>query len=257
MRILCTNDDGIHAPGLKVIEEIARELSDDIWVVAPELDQSGVSHSLSLNDPLRLREIGPRHFAVRGTPTDCVIMGARYLLGDKPPDLVLSGVNKGRNVAEDVIYSGTIAGAMEGVILGIPSFALSQEFGVDSRRNPHWDTARELGPGIIRKVLDAGIPADTVININFPNCAVADVKGITVARQGKRNQGFLRIEERRDGRGNPYYWIGFERILNPDAPAEGTDLAMLAANHVAVTPLHIDLTSANFSQRLAGVFAGS
>ena len=119
MRILCTNDDGIHAPGLKVIEEIARQISDDVWVVAPELDQSGVSHSLSLNDPLRLREVGPRHFAVRGTPTDCVIMGARHILKDKQPDIVLSGVNKGRNVAEDVVYSGTIAGALEGTILGL------------------------------------------------------------------------------------------------------------------------------------------
>src|SRR6204780_4484112 len=112
MRVLCTNDDGIHAPGLKVVEEIARALSDDVWIVAPELDQSGVSHSLSLNDPLRLREVGPRHFAVRGTPTDCVIMGARHILGETMPDLVLSGVNKGRNVAEDVVYSGTIAGAL-------------------------------------------------------------------------------------------------------------------------------------------------
>ena len=135
MRILCTNDDGIHAPGLKVLEEIARALSDDVWVVAPELDQSGVSHSLSLNDPLRLREVGPRHFAVSGTPTDCVIMGARHILGAKLPDLVLSGVNKGRNVAEDVVYSGTIAGALEGTILGLPSFALSQEFSVETARH--------------------------------------------------------------------------------------------------------------------------
>ncbi len=251
MRILCTNDDGIHAYGLKIVEEIARELSDDVWVVAPELDQSGVSHSLSLNDPLRLREVGPRHFAVRGTPTDCVIMGARHILGDKRPDLVLSGVNKGRNVAEDVIYSGTIAGAMEGVILGIPSFALSQEFGVDSRRNPHWETSRKLAPDIIKKVLATGIPPDTVMNINFPNCAAEDVKGVTVARQGKRNQGFLRIDERRDGRGNPYYWIGFERLANIDPPGEGTDLAMLAMHHVSVTPLHLDLTAAAYSSKLA------
>src|SRR5262249_57392309 len=121
MRILCTNDDGIHAPGLKVVEEIASALSDDVWVVAPELDQSGVSHSLSLNDPLRLREIGPRHYAVRGTPTDCVIMGVRHILHDGLPSLVLSGVNRGQNAAEDVTYSGTIAGAMEGTILGIAS----------------------------------------------------------------------------------------------------------------------------------------
>jgi 5'-nucleotidase len=253
MRILCTNDDGIHAYGLKIVEEIARELSDDVWVVAPELDQSGVSHSLSLNDPLRLREIGPRHFAVRGTPTDCVIMGARHILGDKRPDLVLSGVNKGRNVAEDVIYSGTIAGAMEGVILGIPSFALSQEFGVDSRRNPHWETGRRLGPGIIRKVLAAGIPPDTVMNINFPNCAADDVKGVTVARQGKRNQGFLRIDARHDGRGNPYYWIGFERLANVQPPGEGTDLAALENGHIAVTPLHLDMTATAFSNKLVDV----
>jgi 5'-nucleotidase len=255
MRILCTNDDGIHAYGLKIVEEIARELSDDVWVVAPELDQSGVSHSLSLNDPLRLREVGPRHFAVRGTPTDCVIMGARHILADKWPDLVLSGVNRGRNVAEDVIYSGTIAGAMEGVILGIPSFALSQEFGVDSRRNPHWETGRRLAPGIIRKVLAAGIPPETVMNINFPNCAAEDVKGVTVARQGKRNQGFLRIDERHDGRGNPYYWIGFERAAVIEPPGEGTDLAALAINHVAVTPLRLDMTAAAFSERLVDVLA--
>lgn len=256
MRILCTNDDGIHAPGLQVIEAIARQLSDDVWVVAPELDQSGVSHSLSLNDPLRLREVTPRHFAVRGTPTDCVIMGARHILRDKRPDLVLSGVNKGRNVAEDVIYSGTIAGAMEGVILGIPSFALSQEFGMDSRRNPHWDTAEAMAPDIIRKVLAAGVPAETVININFPNCAVDEVQGVTVVRQGKRNQGFLKIDERHDGRGNPYYWIGFERLAHVDPPGEGTDLAALAANRIAVTPLHIDLTATGFSSRLMEVLAG-
>ncbi len=154
--------------GLKVIEEIARQISDDVWVVAPELDQSGVSHSLSLNDPLRLREVGPRHFAVRGTPTDCVIMGSRHILGDKGPDLVLSGVNKGRNVAEDVVYSGTIAGALEGTILGLPSFALSQEFSMETRNKPLWDTALKFGPDVIRNVMKLGVPRDTVINVNFP-----------------------------------------------------------------------------------------
>ena len=121
---LITNDDGIHAPGLDVCEEIARALSDDVWIVAPEYDQSGVSHSLSLNDPLRLREVADKHFAVKGTPTDCVIMGIRHIMADNPPDLLLSGVNRGQNVAEDVTYSGTIAGAMEGTTLGVPSFAL-------------------------------------------------------------------------------------------------------------------------------------
>ena len=135
MRILITNDDGIHAPGLDACEKIARALSDDVWIVAPETDQSGVSHSLSLNDPLRLRQVGDRKYAVKGTPTDCVIMGARHIIPDMP-DLVLSGVNRGRNAAEDVIYSGTVAAAMEGTVLGIKSFALSQAYSSASRQEP-------------------------------------------------------------------------------------------------------------------------
>jgi 5'-nucleotidase len=250
MRILCTNDDGIHAPGLKIVEQIARELSDDVWVVAPELDQSGVSHSLSLNDPLRLRDVGPRHFAVRGTPTDCVIMGSRHILGDKGPDLVLSGVNRGRNVAEDVVYSGTIAGALEGTILGLPSFALSQEFSMETRNKPLWETALKFGPPILRKVIAAGVPKNTVVNINFPACAPEDVAGVLVTRQGKRNLGFLKIDERRDGRGNPYFWIGFERAAMIDAPAAGTDLAALAERCVSVTPLRLDRTDDAFAEVL-------
>jgi 5'/3'-nucleotidase len=253
MRILCTNDDGIHAPGLKVMDEIARALSDDVWLVAPELDQSGVSHSLSLNDPLRLREVSPRHFAIRGTPTDCVIMGSKHILGEKGPDLVLSGVNKGRNVAEDVVYSGTIAGALEGTILGLPSFALSQEFSLGTRNSPPWESALKFGPQIIRKVLAAGVPKNTVINVNFPACAPDEVQGIRVTRQGKRNLGFLKIDERRDGRGNPYFWIGFERAAGLDTPDEGTDLAALAAHYVSVTPLRLDRTDEAFSGALNGI----
>src|SRR6201986_2367167 len=165
MRILVTNDDGIHAPGLAACEEIARALSDDVWIVAPETDQSGVSHSLSLNDPLRLREVDERHFAVKGTPTDCVIMGARHVLDGKDIDLVLSGVNRGRNVGEDVIYSGTVAGAMEGTVLGIPSIALSQAYKSRSGQPPHWDTSLRFAPDIIRRVLDQGLPSDVLINV--------------------------------------------------------------------------------------------
>jgi len=249
-RILCTNDDGIHAPGLKVVEEIARALSDDVWIVAPELDQSGVSHSLSLNDPLRLREVTPRHFAVRGTPTDCVIMGARHILGDKLPDVVLSGVNRGRNVAEDVVYSGTIAGALEGTILGFPSFALSQEFSIETRDKPLWETALKFAPDILRKVMKEGVPRNTVININFPSCAPEEVRGVRVTRQGKRNLGFLKVDQRRDGRGNPYFWLGFERAAMMETPAEGTDLAALAARYVSVTPLRLDRTDEAFSEAL-------
>ncbi len=250
MRILCTNDDGIHAPGLKIVEEIARALSDDVWIVAPELDQSGVSHSLSLNDPLRLREVTPRHFAVRGTPTDCVIMGARHILGDKMPDIVLSGVNRGRNAAEDVVYSGTIAGALEGTILGFPSFALSQEFSLETRHKPLWETALKFAPDILRKVMKEGVPKNTVININFPSCAPDEVRGVRVTRQGKRNLAFMKVDERRDGRGNPYFWLGFERAAMMDTPAAGTDLAALAERYVSVTPLRLDRTDEVFSEVL-------
>src|SRR5216684_2138668 len=169
MRILITNDDGIHAEGLDVCAEIGRALSEDVWVIAPEFDQSGVSHSLSLNDPLRMREVGERHFAVKGTPTDCVIMGVRYLMKQKP-DLVLSGVNRGRNCAEDITYSGTVAGAMEGTVLGIPSFALSQAYAFTTKHAPYWETAIKHAPDLIRRVLKTGMPRDVLVNINFPDC---------------------------------------------------------------------------------------
>src|SRR5947209_6626331 len=165
MRILITNDDGIHSEGLDICTEIGHALSEDVWVIAPEFDQSGVSHSLSLNDPLRLREVAERRFAVKGTPTDCIIMGARHVMKGRPPDLVLSGVNRGRNAGEDVIYSGTVAGAVEGTILGIPSFALSQAYRSRSGQPPHWATAVRFSPAIIRRVLDAGIPRDLLINV--------------------------------------------------------------------------------------------
>jgi 5'-nucleotidase len=163
MRILVTNDDGIHAEGLEVCEKIARELSDDVWVVAPEYDQSGVAHSLSLNDPLRLRQVAERRFAVRGTPTDCVIMGARHVLNGKGPDLILSGVNRGRNAGEDVIYSGTVAGAVEGTVIGVPSLALSQAFGARTGRAPHWDTSLQFAPDIIRRVIAQGRPRQSLL----------------------------------------------------------------------------------------------
>jgi 5'-nucleotidase len=252
MRILLTNDDGVHAHGLDVLEEIARTLSDDIWVVAPETDQSGVSHSLSLNDPLRLREISPRRFAVKGTPTDCVIIGTRHILSDGMPDLVLSGVNRGRNAAEDVTYSGTVAGAIEGTVLGIPSFALSQAYAAATRKDPHWDTARTFGPDIIRRVLADGMPRDVFVNINFPDCPPQAVKGVAVTSQGKRNQELLRIEPRYDGRGNPYYWIAFERAP-AQAQSDGTDLSALAENLVAVTPLRLNMTDDPFLTKLTGI----
>jgi 5'-nucleotidase len=253
MRILVTNDDGIHAEGLDVCEKIARSLSDDVWVIAPEYDQSGVAHSLSLNDPLRLRQIDDRRFAVRGTPTDCVIMGVRHLLNGHDPDLVLSGVNRGRNAGEDVIYSGTIAGAMEGTVLGLPSIALSQAYNSRGGQPPYWDTALRYAPDIVRRALAKGIPADVLLNVNFPNCPPDAVKRIAVTTQGRRKQERLHIDKRTDGRGNPYYWIAYVRQTATKA-ASGSDLAALEENCIAVTPLKLDLTDDVTVERFAGLF---
>jgi len=253
MRILVTNDDGIHAEGLDVCEKIARELSDDVWVIAPEYDQSGVAHSLTLNDPLRLREVAERRFAVRGTPTDCVVMGARHVLNGKGPDLILSGVNRGRNAGEDVIYSGTVAGAVEGTVIGVPSVALSQAYGARSGRLPRWDTSLKYGPEIVRKVIAQGIPRDVLINVNFPDCPPDEVKRIAVTSQGRRRQERLHIDQRRDGRGNPYYWIAYAQ--HRFVPAEeGTDLAALEEHCIAVTPLRLDMTDEGYMVQLTKLF---
>ncbi|MCE1236685.1 MAG: 5'/3'-nucleotidase SurE [Hyphomicrobiales bacterium] len=251
MRILITNDDGIHATGLRVLERIARELSDDVWVVAPETDQSGKAHSLSLSDPLRLRKISDRHFAVRGTPTDCVIMGVRHIL-DAKPALVLSGVNRGANVADDVTYSGTIAAAMEGTLLGIPSVALSQAYAWSSDAQPDWRCAEAHGPAVLSRLLDAGVPAGTLINVNFPAREPDAVTGVAVTAQGARNDATVGVDPRVDGRGNPYYWIQYRPQTT--TPAEGTDLEALARGAVSVTPLRLDLTDHATRDRLASAF---
>jgi len=257
LRILVTNDDGIHAEGLDVCEQIARKLSDDVWVIAPEYDQSGVAHSLSLNDPLRLRQVAEHRFAVRGTPTDCVIMGARHLLDGKGPDLVLSGVNRGRNAGEDVIYSGTVAGAVEGTVIGVPSLALSQAYASRSGREPYWETSLRYAPDIIRRVVAEGIPRDVLINVNFPDCRPDEVKRIAVTAQGRRGgQERLQIDERKDGRGNPYYWITYVRQGFVPAPV-GTDLAALDERCIAVTPLRLDMTDEPYLTRLAQLFGES
>lgn len=253
MRILVTNDDGIHAEGLAVLEQIARQLSDDVWVVAPETDQSGVAHSLSLSNPLRLRQIEEKRFAVQGTPTDCVIMAVRSVMAEMKPDLVLSGVNRGQNVAEDVTYSGTIAAAMEGTLLGIPSIAVSQAYMAGDRTSIIWDCALQHAPGIIRRLLEEGIPDGILFNLNFPNVAPAEVAGVAVTAQGRRDQELMRLEPRRDGRGNPYYWIAFQR--GKHEPANGTDLRALAEKKISVTPLELDLTHEPTMTRFAQLFA--
>ena len=240
MRILLTNDDGIDSPGLHALREIAGQLSDDVWVVAPETNQSGASHSLSLHEPLRMRKIDDRAFAVRGTPTDSVIMGVRHVLKDKTPDLVLSGINRGANMAEDVTYSGTIAGAFEGTILGIRSIALSQAFGFESGKAIRWQTALAHAPELLRKLLALEWAPSCVMNINFPDREPGDVTGTMVTVQGRRDPGLLNIDERHDTWGNPYYWLAFERRRSN--AKEGTDLAAVYAGYISVTPLFLDLT---------------
>ena len=238
MRILLTNDDGIHAEGLAALERIARTLTDDVWIVAPETDQSGLAHSLTLSEPLRLRKVAEKHYALRGTPTDCVIMGVREVL-DKKPDLVLSGDNAGANMADDVTYSGTIAGAIEGTLQGIKSMALSQAYKHAGGRVVPWEVAETHAPDLIRKLIDVELPDGTFFNLNFPNCAPDDVKGIEVTSQGKLDFG-LSIEERADGRGFPYYWLRFgERRGDFRA---GTDIHAVKNDQISVTPLKLDLT---------------
>ncbi|HET7716345.1 MAG TPA: 5'/3'-nucleotidase SurE [Bauldia sp.] len=254
MRILLTNDDGIHAPGLGVLEAIARKLSDDVWVVAPETDQSGLSHSLSLNDPLRLREVNEHKFALRGTPSDCVIMAVRRLLGGKP-DLVLSGVNSGQNVADDVTYSGTVAGAFEGTLLGIPSIALSQAYTFeDGVRTIPWETAAAHAPEVIRKLVAFGFPPAIVYNINFPNRMPDQVEGVVITTQGRLTHG-LHIDARVDGRGNPYFWLAYRRERPDIAP--GSDLDALERGAISVTPLRLDMTAYDLGDPLRNHFAKS
>ena len=252
MRILLTNDDGVHAEGLATLERIARTLTDDVWVVAPETDQSGFAHSLSLSEPLRLRQIGERHFAVRGTPTDCVIMGVRKIMPE-PPDLVLSGVNSGSNVADDVTYSGTVAGAMEGTLLGIRSIALSQAYNVEEgARVVPWETTESLAPALLERLIATDLPAGVFLNVNFPNCRPEEVEETVVTSQGKLVYG-LWIDERQDGRGFPYYWLRFGRETSELVP--GTDMAALRDRRISVTPLKLDLTAHEVRESLQKALA--
>ena len=250
MRILVTNDDGIHAPGLEIAEKIARALTDDVWVVAPETEQSGASHSLTLTMPLRLREIAPKRYALTGTPTDCVMMGVAEIMKDGAPTLILSGVNRGSNLADDVTYSGTIAGAMEGCALGIPSIAMSQSYGWTENAKVNWGAAEEYGPPLVKKLVAAGWPDGTLININFPDTELGPVQGVEVTAQGKRDLQTAALERRVDARGNPYYWIGFKRVKSD--PAAGTDLHAIYNRKVSVTPLHMNLTERAVVDTLRG-----
>ncbi len=256
MRILCTNDDGVHAQGLAVLERIARTISDDVWVIAPETEQSGASRALTLSAPIRVREAGAKRFAVSGTPTDCVLLGVEELIRDGRPDLVLSGVNRGQNIAEDVTFSGTIAGAMQGMQLGIPAIALSQARDFRDGAQPiPWETAETFGPGIVRALLKQGWPQGVVMNVNFPDRLPEDVTEVEVTHQGFRDQHIVYADRRTDLRGQHYYWLGFRgKLSNPE---KGSDLRAIYEGRISVTPLHIDLTHRETIHALKGALGGA
>jgi len=248
-RILVTNDDGIHAPGLKALERIARTLTRDVWVVAPETEQSATSHSLTLRRPLRPRRLGPRRFAVDGTPTDCVLVARHDLLTGRPPDMVLSGINHGGNLGEDVTYSGTIAAAMEGAILGIRAVAFSQVR--DGDKKLAWTTALRFAPDILRRLAAIRWTKDMLVNVNFPACSPDKVRGVHACRQGRRTQG-TSISRGVDPGGHPYIWVG--NFRSDASTGRNTDLSVVEAGGIAVTPLHLDLTHKKTLRDLSEVF---
>ncbi len=255
MRILLTNDDGIDAEGLTCLENIARTLSDDVWVVAPAVEQSGKGRGLTLTEPLRVNKLGDKRFSVTGTPTDCVILAVNELMPEKP-DLVLSGVNRGHNVGEDVSYSGTVAGALQGMAFGIRSIALSQSLErFHDEAIAHWETAEAFGPGIIQKLLDQKWPDGVVMNVNFPRLPIELVKEVEVTRQGFRDIGELHAIRRDDLRGRPYYWMAFRGT--PHEHPAGTDLRAMEEGRISVTPLHIDLTHMPMINDLKKVLGGA
>lgn len=243
MRILLTNDDGYHAPGLKILEAIAAKFSDDLWVVAPAEEQSGTGHSLTLTRPLRIRRFDDRRFAVAGTPTDAVMLALAQIMRDSPPDLILSGVNRGANLAEDVTYSGTVSAAMEGALAGVRSIALSQLYSREGLGDAvPFDTAAAWGERALAPLIDAPLAPRTLVNINFPAKPAESVKGIRIAHQGFRDYGRLRIVTNTDPRGYPYHW--FSMGETESTPSPDTDLDAVAEGYVSVTPLHLDLTHA-------------
>jgi len=249
MRVLVTNDDGIHAPGLAALEEIALQITEDVWVCAPSENQTGASHSLTLSMPVRLRKHGERRFSVTGTPTDAVSLALKKVI-KSPPDLILSGINAGANLGDDVSYSGTVSAAMEGALAGIKSIALSQFMRPE---RPKWgdrySAARSWGPKIVDSLITTQFASRTLINVNFPCLDAKSVKGIRVTRQGLHNYNRSKVHQAHDPHGKPYYWFGLDPISK--APDHGTDIEAIMESYVAITPLQLDLTHYDSMQGLA------
>jgi 5'-nucleotidase len=241
MRILLTHDDGINARGLDLLETVAQGLSDDLWVVAPTEEQSGAGHSLTLTEPVRLRRHDNRRFSVTGTPTDAVMLALAHIMKDSPPDLILSGINRGANLAEDVTYSGTVSAAMEGALAGVPSVALSQSYSREGMGDTvPFAAAEAWAEKVLGPLIGLDLAPGTLINVNFPALPPDEVNGIRICRQGIRDYGRLRIVERTDPRGYPYFWFGLGPMVQ--TPGHSTDLEAMDDGFVSVTPLHLDLT---------------
>ncbi|MDR2458821.1 MAG: 5'/3'-nucleotidase SurE [Holosporales bacterium] len=253
MRVLISNDDGINAPGIAILEEIAKTLSDDVYVVAPQANMSAAGHSLTIKSPLRLVERDPRHFSVDGTPTDSVVMAMRHIMSEKP-DLVLSGVNADSNLADDITYSGTVAAAMEACLFGIPAIALSQNLNKDGAIN--WEIVRTYAPDILKTIMSNFMfPEGVLLNINFPAGEVAGIRGVKITSQGTRA-----IEDHvirsTDPRGDPYFWIGpAEYRKNEDNKDLETDLGAVNSGYISITPISLDMTARKQMEKLRELFA--
>lgn len=244
MHIMVTNDDGIHAPGILALASALRILGD-VTVVAPDRERSAVGHALTLNSPLRVFELRDGFYAVDGTPTDCVNMGIHSLLPFRP-DLVVSGINHGANLGDDVTYSGTVAAAIEATLMGIPAIAVSL---ATLERHGHFPEAAQVAVRVARQVIDNGLPEDTFLNVNVPNCPNDELKPPLVTRQGKRS--FVgNVIGKTDPRGRKYYWIGSGEADFNDY--EGTDFHAINRKHVSITPLHLDLTNYESMKVISG-----
>jgi len=254
MRILLTNDDGYDAYGMKVLEAIARQFTDDVWVVAPLWEQSGKGRGVSLHDPVRVRHLGNQKFAIDGTPTDCVQIAINDLL-DNPPDLLLSGVNRGFNLAQDITLSGTVAGALQGMSLGVRSIALSQCLDFDLDIEAQWQASQAHGASIIDHLLDQTWFENVIFNVNFPDCPADQVAGWQLTRQGFRDLHEMHAVKRTDPRGRDYYWIDFHQF--EQNLIKGTDLHCVAHNEISVSPIHLDLTHYESIDRLKGLVGGA
>ena len=253
-RIRSTTHDGITAPGLELLERIAARLGDEVWTVAPADEQSGTGHSLTLTRPLRLRRLGEKRFAVSGTPTDAVMMALSHLMKDAPPDLILSGINRGANLAEDMTYSGTVSAAIEGALAGVPSISLSQAYSREGMGNDvPFAAAEAWAERVLTPLIATPMTKGTLINVNFPALPPDEVRGIRACRQGFRDYGRLRIEQRRDPRGFAYYWFGLAATV--ETPGHDTDLETIADGYIAVTPLHLDMTHDGSLEALRDRFA--